>query len=267
MIEKGLREFKALGAKSIEITGGGNPLLYKDGTKNINDVIELAYDLGYEIGVITNTEKLSRHIKPENAEKLSWIRISLIKLDEGKNPEDYDFTGFPINKMGFSYIIYEGTTVESIEKIAKLVELNPEIKFVRIASDCLTEESLTIKEDWGNIVKALDTHEKFFIKEINDTFHAYQGGCWVGMIRPYWVWNGVYMCTSHVLKHRNYHDTWKLCDGDKIQETWEKMNARFKAGQNPYDINIQGQCWHCYYKNSNQILSFVINELPDKNFA
>jgi tRNA A37 methylthiotransferase MiaB len=95
VIEKGLREFKALGAKSIEITGGGNPLLYKDGTKNINDVIELAYDLGYEIGVITNTEKLSRHIKPENAEKLSWIRISLIKLDEGKIPEDYDFTGFP----------------------------------------------------------------------------------------------------------------------------------------------------------------------------
>jgi hypothetical protein len=248
-------------------TGGGNPLIYRDGNKNINDVIELAHDLGYEIGVITNTEKLSRHIKPENADKLSWIRISLIKLDEGKSPEDYDFSGFPISKMGFSYIIYEGTTVESIEKIAKLVELNPEIKFVRIASDCLTEESLTIKKDWGDIVKTLDTHQKFFIKEINDTFHAYQGGCWVGMIRPYWVWNGVYMCTSHVLKHRNYHDTWKLCDGDKIQETWDKMNARFKAGQNPYDIDIQGQCWHCYYQRSNEVLYYVVNELPDKNFA
>lgn len=267
VIEKGLREFRALGAKSIELTGGGNPLIYKDGTKNINDVIELAHDLGYEIGVITNTEKLSRHIKPENADKLAWIRISLIKLDEGKTPEDYDFTGFPIEKMGFSYIIYEGTTVESIEKIARLVELNPEIKFVRIASDCLTEESLTIKEDWGDIVQTLDVHKKFFIKEINDSFHAYQGGCWVGMIRPYWVWNGVYMCTSHVLKHRNYHDTWKLCEGDKIQETWDRMNARFKAGQNPYDIDIQGQCWHCYYFNNNRLLADVINELPDKNFA
>jgi hypothetical protein len=251
----------------VEITGGGNPLLYKDGNKNANHIIELAHSLGYEIGVITNSEKLSRHIKPENAAKLSWIRISLIKLDEGKNPEDYDFTGFPVSKMGFSYIIYEGTTVESIQKIAKLVELNPSIKFVRIASDCLTENSITIKKDWGDIVKTVDTHSRFFIKEIGETFHPYQGGCWVGMVRPYWVWNGVYMCTSHVLKHRNYHDTWKLCDSDKIKEAWDAMNAKFKAGGNPYDIDIQGQCWHCYYKNSNEILHYVTTEMPDKNFA
>lgn len=266
-IVKGLTEFRELGAKSVEITGGGNPLLYKDGTRNINDVIELAHGLGYEIGVITNTEKLSRHIRPENADKVNWLRVSLIKLDEGKNPEDYNFTGFDVNKMGFSYIIYEGTTVQSIEKIAKLVELNPDIKFVRIASDCLTENSITIKKDWGDIVKALDVNKKFFIKEINDTFHAYEGGCWVGMVRPYWVWNGVYMCTSHVLKHRNYHDTWKLCESTEIKDTWDKMNERFKNGQNPYDINIKEECWHCYYYNNNRLLADVINELPDKNFA
>ena len=181
-LEKGLREFRELGAKSVEITGGGNPLLYKDGSRNINGVIELAHSLGYEIGVITNSEKLSRHIKPENASKLSWIRISLIKLDEGKNPEDYDFSGFPVEKLGFSYIIYEGTTKKSIESIARLVELNPEIKFVRIASDCLTEQSPLIVRDWGDIVQAMDTHKKFFIKEIGETFHPYEGGCWVGMV-------------------------------------------------------------------------------------
>lgn len=266
-LEKGLREFRELGAKSVEITGGGNPLLYKDGSRNINDVIELAHSLGYEIGVITNSEKLSRHIKPENASKLSWIRISLIKLDEGKNPEDYDFSGFPMEKLGFSYIIYEGTTKKSIESIARLVELNPEIKFVRIASDCLTEQSLTIKGDWGDIVQAMDTHKKFFIKEIGETFHPYEGGCWVGMVRPYWVWDGVYMCTSHVLKHRGYHDTWKLCKGDEIKEAWGKMNQRFQAGQNPYDIDIQKECWHCYYYRNNELLSYVVTDLPDKNFA
>lgn len=266
-IEKGLREFRELGCKSVELTGGGNPLLYKDGKRNINDVIELAHSLGYEIGVITNSEKLSRHIRPENADKLSWIRISLIKLDEGQNPEDYDFTGFDITKMGFSYIIYEGTSVQSIEKIAKLVEINPGIKFVRVASDCLTEKSITIKEDWGDIVKAVDVTHKFFIKEIGETFHAYEGGCWVGMIRPYWVHDGVYICTSHVLKHRNYHPTWKLCGHDEIKATWDKMNARFKNGQNPYDININKECWHCYYHNNNRLLADVINELPDKNFA
>lgn len=247
-------------------TGAGNPLIYKDGDKNINDVVEYAHSLGYEIGIITNTEKLSRHLKPENADKISWIRISLIKLDEGKTPEDYDFSGFPLNKLGFSYIIYEGTTRESIEKIARLVELNPEIKFVRIASDCLTEESLTIKENWGGVVQALDTHQKFFIKEINDSFHAFEGGCWVGAFRPYVVWNGVYICTSHVLKHRNYHPTWKLCEHDQVLETWDKMGERYKQGLSPYDVDIKKECFHCYYAKNNELLSYVMNDLPDKNF-
>lgn len=266
-IVKILTEFKELGAKSLEISGGGEPNLYKDGEKNINHIVELAYELGYEIGIITNTENLPRYLKEENLKKLAWARFSLIKLDEGKNPEDYVFKGLEPKQLGFSYIIYEGTTKESIEKIAKLVELNPEIKFVRIAADCLTEESITVKKDWGDVVSSLDKHNKFFIKEINDDFHAFDGGCWVGMLRPYVVWNGVYICTSHVLKHRNYHEDWKLCDHTNIKETWDKMNARFKDGKNPYDIDIKGKCFHCYYAQSNQILNYVVNELPDKNFA
>ena len=266
-IEKGLKEFRELGAKALEITGGGNPLIYRDGKKNINDVIELAYDLGYDIGVITNSEVLKRHIRPENEEKLKWIRVSLIKLDEGKNPEDYDFDGFPISKIGFSYIIYDGTTVESLERIAKLIDLNPDIKFVRIAPDCLTEDSLTIKDDWGDILDRLDKYKKIFIKEINDNFHPYPNKCFVGMIRPYWVWNGVCICTSHVLKNRVYHDDWKLCGHDDIKETWKKMNDRFKNGENPYDIDVNNKCWHCYYYNNNKLLNTVVSELPDKNFA
>ena len=89
----------------------------------------------------------------------------------------------------------------------------------------------------------------------------------LGMIRPYWVWNGVYICTSHVLKHRGYHDSWKLCDHDQIKEAWDKMNKRFADGQNPYDIDINSKCWHCYYFNNNKLLNTVINEMPDKNFA
>ena len=40
-IKKLLIDFKNLGAKSVEITGGGNPLLYRDriNNKNINDII------------------------------------------------------------------------------------------------------------------------------------------------------------------------------------------------------------------------------------
>ena len=150
-IKKILRDFRDLGAKSVEITGGGNPMLYRDrvdGQKiTINDVIKYAHELGFDIGIITNTHDFSKLLKPEVYDMIKWLRVSLIKLDEGKNPEDYNFNGFPQNKLGFSYIIYEstggvpdeasrtkkpyeGTTVDSIRKMAKLVELHPDTKFV-----------------------------------------------------------------------------------------------------------------------------------------
>ena len=69
-IRKVLDDFKYLGAKSVEITGGGEPMLYRDKEtkEDINSIIEYAHNLGYEIGMITNTGKLNR-LKKENFSK------------------------------------------------------------------------------------------------------------------------------------------------------------------------------------------------------
>ena len=110
-VKKLLKDFKSLGAKAVEITGGGNPMLYRDKKAgvDINDVVREAGALGFDIGIITNTEKFERHLNPEVYNFINWIRVSLIKLDEGKDPEDYDFGSFPTDRIGLSYIIYEGT--------------------------------------------------------------------------------------------------------------------------------------------------------------
>ena len=39
-IEEMLTQFKALGAKALEISGGGNPLLYRDKENNKNIFLE-----------------------------------------------------------------------------------------------------------------------------------------------------------------------------------------------------------------------------------
>ena len=66
-IQQVLNDFKDLGAKSVELTGGGNPLLYRDRDSgaNINDVIEYANSLGYNIGIITNSHSFKRWLNPE----------------------------------------------------------------------------------------------------------------------------------------------------------------------------------------------------------
>lgn len=295
-IKQVLRDFKTLGAKSLEITGGGNPMIYRDrkspGKENINHIIREAYLLGYNIGIITNSEKLDK-IETSVHSMIDWIRISLIKLDEGKEPEDYHFNGFPYEKLGFSYIIYdecamdpvrnkyyEGTSEKTIERIAKLVELHQgNIKFVRFAGNCLIKgNNLLTRKKFGDIVEANDQYKKFFLKTIEDDDGAFDNGCYVGMIRPYVAPSPkggdykVYICTSHVLNTRTYDVEYALCDIKDIIKTWGEMNINYQQTGHPYQVKGNGGCgWSdicskCYYYNNNKLLHTVAQPMPDKNF-
>ena len=98
VLQMALIDFKYLGAKSVEFTGGGNPLLYP----RLNDAIRFSYNLGYKIGIITNSHSFKKFIDPDLYPTIDWIRVSLIQLEEGRNPEDYDFNGFPEERLSFS---------------------------------------------------------------------------------------------------------------------------------------------------------------------
>ena len=290
-----LEDFKHLGAKSLEITGGGNPLLYKDKTekKTINDVVKYAKSLGYDIGIITNSEKLERHLDPQVYNSINWIRVSLIKLDEGVKPEEYDFGSFPITKLGLSYIIYDGTgdlpdpmsrtkkayqgtTVKTIENIAKLLQINPGIKFVRIAGNCLIKgNNAVVRDKYADVIKSIDIHDKFFIKDIGYDDGPYSQGCYIGAIRPYIAPHPeggdyqVYICTSHVLNHRNYDLKYSLGSVKDIIEIWNTMNINYSTTGKPYSIGTKSwekECKFCYYKFNNKLLHTVANEMPDRNF-
>ncbi len=297
-LQRCLTDFRSIGAKSVELTGGGNPMLYRDREtgQDINSIIEVASGLGLDIGIITNSHNL-RVLRPELYDHINWVRVSLIKLDEGKAPEDYDFHGFPETKLGFSYIIYEtggepdphsrtgrayeGTTGESIEKMARLVELHPEVKFVRIAGNCLIKgNNEAIRNQYGDIIDAVDKHDKFFIKDIGTNDSPFDDGCYVGMVRPYIAPSPdptsqdymVYTCTSHVLQKRTYDLDYALCRVEDIIPSWQRMNEQFANTGHPYEVKDNGgqhwcgTCQFCYYKNNNQLLHTVAQEMPDKNF-
>jgi len=295
-----LNDFKKLGAKSLEITGGGNPLLYRDdyqGKKvNINDIIDLAYNLGYDIGIITNTHNFSKTLNESSYDKVKWLRVSLIKLDEGINPKDYNFNNFPQSKLAFSYIIYEstgelpdlfsrtkkpykGTTVESINKMSELVSLYPDVKFVRIAGNCLIKgNNAEVRLRWRDVIREIDRLDKFFIKDIGYDDDPYKNGCYIGGIRPYIAPSPaggeyqVYICTSHVLNKRNYDLDYSLGSSKNIINIWNKMSLNLQNNLPPYEIKNNGgknwdnSCKYCYYKFNNKLLYTVISEMPDKNF-
>ncbi|MCB9877269.1 MAG: radical SAM protein [Planctomycetes bacterium] len=294
-IQQALRDLRALGAKSLELTGGGNPLLYRDrkSGETLNDVIRFAAGLGYEIGVITNSHDLKKLDRSVHA-LLKWVRVSLIQLDEGREPEDYDFHGFPEERLGFSYIIYDGTdasprkrrpsagtTVQSIERMVRLVDLHPKVKFVRIAGNCLIKgNNKAVADKWREVIETLDAHGKMFLKDIGDDDSPFAGGCYVGAIRPYLAASPtgdgsyhVYTCTSHVLQQRTYDLRHSLGTTDQIPAIWARMSESYRLFGFPYQIDGNGGCgWDatckfCFYRFNNQILHTVAHEMPDKNFA
>jgi len=290
-----LNDFRTLGAKSVEITGGGNPMLWRDGNRNINDIITYAHSIGLEVGIITNSHDI-KTIKETTYDKISWLRISLIKLDEGKTPEDYRFYSFPRTKLGFSYIIYDGskhpdpmsrtgrvytgTTVKTIEDIVELINLTKGVKFVRLAGNCLIKgNNETIKNDFANVIAAINKQPNFFLKDIGSNDSPFADGCYVGALRPYVASHPqgegyyVYACTSHVLQKRNYDLSYALCPIERIMVTWHAMQETFREKNYPYEIkNNKGENWDssckfCYYHNNNKIVHTVCQPLPDKNFA
>lgn len=300
-VKKLLKDFKSLGAKAVEITGGGNPMLYRDKKAgvDINDVVREAGALGFDIGIITNTEKFERHLNPEVYNFINWIRVSLIKLDEGKDPEDYDFGSFPTDRIGLSYIIYEGTggvpnvlsrtgkpydgtTEESIRKIARLIELNPEIKFCRIAGNALVEGAqVDAHANFGDAIKEVDRLDKFFIKDIWDNCSAFDEGCYVGLTRPYIAPHPdggdyqIYMCTSHVLESRTYDLEFSLGSIAEVINIWDTCNKNYAMYGYPYQVRKnKGEKWEstcgtCLYYNNNRLLHTVAQPMhhDDRNFA
>ena len=295
-IKKLLDDFKVLGAKSVEITGGGNPLLYRDKEtkETINDIVRYASSKGFDVGIITNSHDL-KYLNEDVYPLLSWVRVSLIQLDEGKNPEDYNFRGFPYDKLGFSYIIYEtngqpdelsrtnkayaGTTEETIKRIVRLVELHPNIKFVRIAGNCLIKgNNKIIRDKFKAIIDELDKHQKIFIKDIDENDGPFNDGCYVGAIRPYIAANPhegdyqVYICTSHVLNKRVYDLEYSIGPVDDVLGIWDRMSKSYQEKGYPYEVKCnKGEGWettckYCYYKFNNKLLHTVAKPMPDKNF-
>lgn len=306
-IKKVLEEFKLLGTKSIEITGGGNPMLYRDREtgETINDIVRCCITLGFDIGIITNSHSLKK-LDKELHQHINWIRISLIQLDEGKPPEDYDFNGFPYHKMGFSYILHESggqpdvysktkrvypnECFESIRKVNKLLELHPDIKFVRFNPNCIVKSNHTmVRDKYQKFIKSIDRADKMFIKDVSGGNKSPRGdgvledypldsSCLIGGFRPYIASNkngtshNVYICNSFVMEDRTYSDDFSLCDVKNVIPTWKKLQENYNKNGYPYEVRGNrgcgwlDTCYYCFFRPANEILEQVTVPLTDRNF-
>lgn len=107
---------QGFGLKAVILSGGGNPILYKNGDKNFNNVVEAISSKGLEIGLITNGMSLKiygtnyglraswKTVHPETLDKLTWIRISMAGLDHTEREVYVPDIDPSKTTLGFSYV-------------------------------------------------------------------------------------------------------------------------------------------------------------------
>ena len=136
-----------LGLKAVILSGGGNPILWKDKDtgEDFNDLVSFLNGRGLQLGLITNGLKNMieypdgrtswRTVRPETLDKITWIRISLSAWDHG---EEVEIPDIDPNKtaLGGSWV-YHDSYVEPLDRHGKVsrpedlhTPLGPETKVV-----------------------------------------------------------------------------------------------------------------------------------------
>ena len=125
-----LQTLIGLGLKSVILSGGGNPILYKckNSGADFNNVVDWIHGRGLEIGLITNgmplkmyivqqgnektgdwhIERLSwKAVRPETLDKLTWVRISMSGLDHPEGEVYVPAIDTSKTTLGFSYVAHD----------------------------------------------------------------------------------------------------------------------------------------------------------------
>jgi organic radical activating enzyme len=256
-----LREFKAMGAAAITITGGGEPTLHPD----FSEILYRADSLRLQTGLVTNGALLDT-VLVKSLRLLTWLRVS---VSDDRNVEELLSVlskvrkGIPaIKGWAFSYVL---TAKPDYDKLALVVKYANYHKFthVRIVSDLLDTENVP-----DMAVVRQELRSRIGIK---DSLVIYQGRkdhtvgakkCWISLLKPMIGTNGnIYPCCGI----QYAMDPPSLDFEPRMQ-----MNAPGKDWKEMFNKQIPfdgSHCTKCYYGDYNAALDMVMTPLEHEEFV
>lgn len=240
---KAVYELAGLGAKTIEITGGGDPTM----CNYVNELIIYCKTLGLKVGFITNGVLLNKRVHPEALKCLTWLRVSLNSLDYIKNIE----LKIPDNlTLGFSYVWNEKSNMDVLKKIKRYKEKFG-AKYLRVVPDCRNVKF--IKEYREKIRPLIKNFSGFFFQEKD---YKPPKRCWIGYLKPFINSDGyVYHCSANPLINLKFNEKFRMGHISKIREIWK----------NPKPFNTK-YCGECFFKEHNELLEEVMKEVEHNDF-
>jgi len=248
-----LPKLKKVGLKAVEITGGGDPTMYK----RINTLVKLCIDLGIDVGMITNGILLREKLLPNNYKKLKWLRISANALEY---VDKIDIPAGLTGTLGFSLCIHK-----DINLIETSMRLRDHIdkykpKYVRVVPDCLpgdNEDAIRDRAKQYALVNAKIYNGIFFYQDkVFDTPYR----CWWNYIKPFLLHDGwVYPCSSVVLNSGAegcFHRKFRWVEMADLPSMYNKTMV-------PLPTHY---CDRCVFTTQNKAIDLLINRTGMENF-
>ena len=251
---KALEDLKQLGCKGVEFTGGSEPTMHKD----FYSILEKCLELGMTPSLVTNGVLLSE-IPRELLKRLDWLRISInASREHYKAVHGYDFydkvmegikyiSDLPISNKGVSYIFYNKTTFDDVQKlIDELQGFN--LDYFRFSLDVFNNPKIT----------SMNIKPEFESKNIKIIYHCDRdtrvpNKCRIFYYKPVLDCSGlIYPCCTN--QHKEILPLGKVKDLLKI---WEDKNIELDTSK----------CVYCIYGEANDlIVNLEENKLKNLNF-
>jgi MoaA/NifB/PqqE/SkfB family radical SAM enzyme len=124
-IQRYLNQLVPLGLKAVIISGGGNPILYRDKVtgEKFNELARMIHGMGLQMGLITNGMKMKDqggrtswiNVEPGVLDLFTWIRISMSGLDHQEKEVFVPDIDPSKTTLGFSWVMHD-RFVEPLEK-------------------------------------------------------------------------------------------------------------------------------------------------------
>jgi MoaA/NifB/PqqE/SkfB family radical SAM enzyme len=244
-----IERLRKIGLKTVEITGGGDPTLYR----YINELIENCYISGLQVGLITNGIELKDKVSDCNLDKLSWVRISMNCLDYVPDIKIPEIKG----TLGFSYVINDRTTYHTLYKVRDYANEH-QAKYVRIVPNCQASFEEQDKNNRTLPKLARELGHLFFYQ--TKEFRRPKE-CYWGYFKPFILHDSyVYPCSSVVLNDnsdRRFHERYRWC---------KMVNLPKLYSNNVVGLSSEG-CEHCVFTVQNEMLIGLLEKTGMENFV
>lgn len=231
--------YTKLGAKSMELTGGGDPLMYE----MLPEVIEYAVSKNLAVGLITNGIAFNDWA-PDFTAMLTWMRISLSGLDFNlesvyMNIDPDDIQTF----LGCSYVLTSNSTIEKMQEIKRVSE-HLRASYVRIVPNCYSENEIERARYYGPmLIRGMDN---FFLQIKN---YSTPKMCYWRYLKPFVNADGwVYQCSTCSLFEGRFSERWRVARIDNIESIYARSVRSFDTTD----------CSLCFYSDQNQLVHALL---------